>query len=207
HPRPVSTTSRRYRPRCRFPTRYDWLSTVTVPAGPTRRMKVTRPTASFCRPVGTTRLAGSFRSRNPRRGCAGVWPPSRGAPGRGGGGVGGGPPRRRPPRPPRRAAGRGVGAVEQRGPNPAVEVPPPAVELRLAGRDEHRPDAEPQAEPDDPRQGAGRRPPAGQLAGVVEPDLLGEAQALPALAEEPEDLGPAAGNAPPAARGCVRGGP
>src|SRR5262249_12852457 len=36
HPRLVSTTSRRYRPRCRFPTRNAWLSTVTVPAMLTR---------------------------------------------------------------------------------------------------------------------------------------------------------------------------
>jgi hypothetical protein len=30
-------------PRCLFPTRYDWLRTVTVPAGLTRLMKVTPP--------------------------------------------------------------------------------------------------------------------------------------------------------------------
>src|SRR5262249_46357122 len=32
------------------------------------------------------------------------------------------------------------------------------------------------------------RPPAGQLAGVVQLDLLGDAEVLPALPEEPEDL-------------------
>src|SRR5262245_38207599 len=41
-------------------------------------MKVTRPAAKRSRLVGTTKLAGSFRSRKPRRCCAGVLPPSRG---------------------------------------------------------------------------------------------------------------------------------
>ena len=78
HPRPVSTTSRRYSPRCFFPSRNVWLSSVTVPAPLTRRRNVTRPSASGSFPVGTTKLVGSFRSLRPRRCCAGVWPPSRG---------------------------------------------------------------------------------------------------------------------------------
>ena len=61
-----------------FPTRNDWLSTVTVPAGLTRRMKVTRPAAIGCRSVGTTKPAGNSDSRKFRRCCAGVRPTSRG---------------------------------------------------------------------------------------------------------------------------------
>src|SRR5262249_21787934 len=99
----------------------------------------------------------------------------------------------------------GVAPVEQPRLEPAVEVLDAAVELRLPGRDEHRPDAEVQAEPDDPRQGACRRPPAGQLAGVVELDLLGEAQVLPALPKEPEDLVHAAGGGQAQADGAVEG--
>ena len=95
--------------------------------------------------------------------------------------------------------------VEQPRLEPAVEVLHPAVELRLPGRDEHRGDAEPQAEPDHPRQGARRRPPAGQRAGVVELHRLGDAQVLPALAEEPEDLVPAAGGGQAQADGAVEG--
>src|SRR5258707_10227932 len=83
--------------------------------------------------------------------------------------------------------------VEQRLLEPAVEVLDAAVELRLPFGDEHGADAEAQAEADHPRQGARRRPPTGQLAGVVELHLLGQAQVLPALAEEPQDLVHAAG--------------
>src|SRR5262249_42740610 len=179
---PVSTTRRRYRPICFLPTQYAWLSTVTVPATLTRRMNVTRPADSFCRPVGTTKLPGSFRSRRPRRCWAGVWPPRRG----GAGWLLAASCRRANSR--RRSPRRGKRRLE-----PAVEVLDAAVELRLAFRDEHRPDAEAQAQPDHPRQGARVRPPAGQLAGVVQLDLLGDAEVLPALAEEPEDLVHAAG--------------
>src|SRR5512135_334951 len=110
-------------------------------------------------------------------------------------------PRQLPPQVARPA----VAPIEQPGLEPAVEVLHPAVELRLAGRDEHRPDAEVQAEPDDPRQGPCRGTPTGQFAGVVELDLLGEAQVLPALAEEPEDLVHAAGTSQPQADGAVEG--
>src|SRR5215831_13321907 len=77
---------------------------------------------------------------------------------------------------------------EQRLLEPAVEVFHAAVELGLSFGDEHRADAEAQAQPDHPRQGACRRPPTGQLPGVVELDLFRSAQVLPALAEEPQDL-------------------
>src|SRR4051794_26362311 len=63
-----------------------------------------------------------------------------------------------------------------------------AVELRLPFRDEDRLDAEPQAQPDDPRQVACRRPPAAQFAGVVQLDLGRPAQVLPAFPEESEDF-------------------
>src|SRR5207248_475463 len=77
----------------------------------------------------------------------------------------------------------GVAPVEQPRLEPAVEVLHAAIELRLAGRDEDRPDAEPQAEPDDPRPVPRRRTPTGQLAGVVELDLLADAQGLQLGAE------------------------
>src|SRR3954452_2676646 len=99
----------------------------------------------------------------------------------------------------------GVAPVEQPWLEPAIEVLHAAVELRLPFRDEDRTDAEAQAEPDDPRQAARRRPPAGQLAGVVELDLLGDAEILPALAEEPEDLVHAAGIGQAQADGAVEG--
>src|SRR5262249_30682832 len=105
----------------------------------------------------------------------------------GGHGRGVAPPRR-PAKPPPQVPRAREAAVEQRRLEPAVEVLDAAVELRLPFRDEHRPDAEAQAQPDHPRQGARVRPPAGQLAGVVQLDLLRQAQVLPALAEEPEDL-------------------
>src|SRR5512135_3735258 len=78
--------------------------------------------------------------------------------------------------------------LEERRLEPAVEVLHTAVELRLPYRDEQRAHAEAQAEPDHPRQGPRCQPPAGQLAGVVELDLLRPPQILPALPEEPEDL-------------------
>src|SRR5262249_55362964 len=95
--------------------------------------------------------------------------------------------------------------LEQRLLEPAVEVLHAAVELRLPLGDEHGTDAEAQAEPNHPRQGACRRPPAGQLAGVVELDLLGSAQILPALPQEPEDLVHAAGAGQPQADSAVEG--
>src|SRR5262249_2368331 len=161
--------------RCFFPTRNNWLSTVTVPATLTRRMKVTRPADSGSRSVGTTKLAGSFCSRRPRRCCAGVKPPSRGwacwgltASCR----PASSPPRAPPPPPP---------PLQQRPLAPAVEFLHAAVELRLPFGDEPRADAEAEAEPDHPRQGARRGSPTCQLAGVVELDLLRSAQVLPAL--------------------------
>ena len=71
---------------------------------------------------------------------------------------------------------------------PAVEVLHAAVGPRLPLRDEHQADAEPQAEPDHPRQGPRRRSPAARFPGVVELDVRRSAQVLPAFAEEPEDL-------------------
>src|SRR5262245_15868935 len=99
----------------------------------------------------------------------------------------------------------GVAPIEQPRLEPAVEVLHAAVELRLPGRDEDRPDAEVQAEPDHPRQGPRRRPPAGQLAGVVELGLPGDAEVLPALPEEPEDLVHAARSGQAEADGAVEG--
>src|SRR5271165_2101971 len=93
--------------------------------------------------------------------------------------------------------------LQQRLLKPAVEVLHAAVELGLPSRDEYGADVEAQTEPDHPRQGARRRPPAGQLAGVVELDLLRPAQVLPALAEEPEDLVHAAGAGQTQADGTV----
>src|SRR6516225_8216427 len=75
---------------------------------------------------------------------------------------------------------------EQRLLEPAVEVLDAAVELRLPFGDEHGAGAEAQAQADHPRQATCRRPPAGQLPGVVELHLLGDAQIFPALTEEPE---------------------
>jgi hypothetical protein len=96
-------------------------------------------------------------------------------------------------------------SLQQRLLEPAVEVLHAPVELRLPFGNEHRADAEPQAEPDHPRQRARRRPPAGRLAGVVELDLRRPSQVLPALPEEPEDLvhAPRAGQAQ--ADGAIEG--
>src|SRR5205823_2796095 len=110
-------------------------------------------------------------------------------------------PRQLPAQVPRPA----VAPIEQRLLEPAVEVLHAAVELRLPRRDEHRADAEAQAQPDHPRQGPCPRAPAGQLAGVVELDLLRAAQILPALPEEPEDLVHAAGVGQAQADGAVEG--
>src|SRR6266702_3599945 len=93
--------------------------------------------------------------------------------------------------------------LEQRLLEPAVEVLHTAVELRLPSGDEHGVDTEAQAEPDHPRQRARRRPPAGQFAGVVELNLLWDAEILPALAEEPQDLVHAAGVGQTQADGTV----
>ena len=59
---------------------------------------------------------------------------------------------------------------------PAVEVLHRPIELRLALGNEHWADAEAQGQPDHARQGARRRPPAGQLAGVVQLHLFGPPQ-------------------------------
>ena len=92
-----------------------------------------------------------------------------------------------------------------RGWNQPLKFSTPPLNCGSPCRDEHRPDAEPQAEPDHPRQGPRRRPPAGQLAGVVELGLLGPAQVLPALPEEPEDLVHAARAGQAQANGAVEG--
>src|SRR5262249_56437989 len=78
--------------------------------------------------------------------------------------------------------------LEQRLLEPAVEVLHAAIALRFPSWDEYGADAEAQAQPDHARQRPRRRPPAGQLAGVVQLELLRSAQVLPALAEEPQDL-------------------
>src|SRR5262249_14684752 len=96
-------------------------------------------------------------------------------------------------------------AIEQPRWEPAIEVLHPAAVLRLPGRDEDGADAEPQAEPNHARQVARRRPPAAQFAGVVELDWLGDAQVLPALPEEPEDLVHAARAGQAEADGAVEG--
>jgi hypothetical protein len=59
--------------------------------------------------------------------------------------------------------------------------------VRAGRRDEDRLDPEAQAQPDDPRQIPGGRSPAEELARVVELDLLGPTQVLPALAQEGQD--------------------
>src|SRR5207249_2161099 len=87
----------------------------------------------------------------------------------------------------------------------AVEVPLPDLERRHPDRNEHGATATAQAQPARPRQGARRRPPAGQRAGVVERDLLRPAQVLPARAEEPQDFVPAAGAGQAQAHGAVEG--
>jgi hypothetical protein len=95
--------------------------------------------------------------------------------------------------------------VERRLLEPAVEVLDAAVERRLPGGDEHGAGAEAQAQPNHPRQGTCRRPPAGQLAGVVQLHSRGNAEILPALPEEPEDFVPAAGLGQAQAPGAVKG--
>src|SRR5262249_9714847 len=71
---------------------------------------------------------------------------------------------------------------------PAVDVLHRALALRLPFRAEPGADVEAQAQPDPPRQGPRRGAPAAQLAGVVELDLRGPTQILPAFAEEAEDF-------------------
>ena len=105
---------------------------------------------------------------------------------------------------PRRSPGR-VTPLEQRLLEPAIEVLHAAIELRLPCRDEHGADAEAQAQPDHPRQGPRRWPPAGQFAGVVELDLGRPVQVLPALPEEGEDLVHAARAGQVKADGAVEG--
>src|SRR5262249_9738796 len=95
--------------------------------------------------------------------------------------------------------------AEERLLEPAVEVLHAAVELRLPLGDEHRADAEAEAEADHPRQGPRRCPPAGQFAGVIELDLLRPAQVLPALAQEAEHLVHAPGVGQAQADGAVEG--
>src|SRR6516164_230862 len=106
---------------------------------------------------------------------------------------------------PRQVARSPKPSLEPAGLEPAVEVLHAAVELRLPLGDEDRLDAEPQAQPDDPREIPCRRPPAAQLAGVVELDLGRPSQILPTFAEEPEDLVPATGIGQAQAEGAVEG--
>src|SRR5512142_1750030 len=101
----------------------------------------------------------------------------------------------RPPEPP----------LEQPWLEPTVEVLDAAIVFGHPRRDEHRFDAEPQAEPDHPRQVTRHRPPAAQLAGVVELDLGRPAQIFPALSKEPEDLVHAARAGQAEADGAVEG--
>src|SRR5262249_58943869 len=95
--------------------------------------------------------------------------------------------------------------LEQRLLKPAVEVLRATVEWRLSFGNEHRADALAPAQPDHPRQGPRRWPPAGQLAGVVELNLLGPAQVFPALPEKPQDLVHLAGPGQAQAQGPVEG--
>src|SRR3954469_20397074 len=95
--------------------------------------------------------------------------------------------------------------LQQRFLEPAVEVLHAAVELRFPDRDEHRADAVAEAEPDHSRQGPRRGSPTGQLAGVIQLDLLRSAQVLPALPEEPQDLVHAPGTGQAQANGAVEG--
>src|SRR5262249_49356564 len=101
----------------------------------------------------------------------------------------------RPPEPP----------LQPRLLEPAVEVRHAAVELRLPLGDDPRAGAEAEAEPDHPRPGPRRVPPAGPLTGVVELGLLRSAQVLPALPEEPQDLVPAPGTGQARADGAIEG--
>src|SRR5262245_38699371 len=133
-------------------------------------MKVTRPSANGRRFVGTTKLAGSFCNRKPRRCCAGgqtsqAWVDVLGVDRLL-------QPHQLPPQSPRPTEV----ALEQGLLEPAVEVLDAAVELRLPFRDKHRADAKAQTQPDHPTQGACRRSPARQFAGVVELHLFGPPQ-------------------------------
>ena len=109
------------------------------------------PASSGSRPVGTTKLVGSFCSHRPWRCCAGVWPPearwtcSRDH-------------LLQPGQLPPQVARAAEPPLEERLLEPAVEVRDSAVELRLPCREEQRAHAKAQAEPDHPRQGARRRP-------------------------------------------------
>src|SRR5262249_61154772 len=98
------------------------------------------------------------------------------------------PPPRQPRHPATQAARPPESPLEQPRLEPAVEVLDAAIALRHPRGNEHRSDAEPQAQPNDPRQGPCRRPPAAQLAGIVELDLGGPAQVLPALPADANDL-------------------
>jgi hypothetical protein len=98
-----------------------------------------------------------------------------------------------------------VAPVEQPRMEPAVEVLHPSVGLRLLLRDQGRPDTEAQTNPDHSRQGPCRRPPAPQLAGVVELSPLGDALILPSLPEEPQDLVHAARAGQAEADGAIEG--
>src|ERR1700687_1350951 len=70
---------------------------------------------------------------------------------------------------------------------PAVEPFHRSVALGPGGRNEDWFDLEAQPHTNHPRQVARSRPPAEVLAGIVELDLLGPAERLPALAQEGQD--------------------
>src|SRR5262249_51893763 len=72
-------------------------------------------------------------------------------------------------------------ALQEARLEPTVEVLCAAVVLGLAGRDEMGNNTKVPTQPDDARQVACTRAPAGDLAGVVELDLARPAERLPAL--------------------------
>lgn len=80
-----------------------------------------------------------------------------------------------------------VPTLEQAWLEPAVEMLDAPIAVGSSRWDEHRLDAEAQAQADGAGEIAGRWPPADDFAGIVELHLQGAAQAFPALAQEVED--------------------
>ena len=93
--------------------------------------------------------------------------------------------------------------LEETGLQPSVEVFDAALAPGFGGWDEHRLDPEAQTQPQHPRQVAGRRTPAHELAGIVELDHAGSAEGLPAVAEKGQDRLLLAGTAQFPAHGAV----
>ena len=102
-------------------------------------------------------------------------------------------------------AGAALALLEQGLREPTVEVLGAAVARGLPFREEHRTGAEAPAEPNHPRRRPRRRPRAGPFAGVVRRHLFRQTPLLPARAEEPQDLVPAAGTGPAQAGGAIEG--